>query len=120
MNMQILFRRKTVDDELTERPDDDVDVWVAENGNTTDVTPFVVDSHAQFPYFEETMADLVESIIGPYVVKKRAELGLPPLQHALLIVDGTGSHRRPKFKEACRKYNIGKKLFCPLAFEFDF
>ena len=40
-------------DELNERPDDNIDAWVAENGNTTD----------------ETKADLVESAIVPHIVK---------------------------------------------------
>ena len=51
--MQIIFRRKTVPDELNERPNDDNDACVAEYGNTTD----------------ETMADLVESAIVPHIVK---------------------------------------------------
>ena len=40
-------------DELNERPDDNIDAWVAENGNTTD----------------ETKADLVESAIVPHIEK---------------------------------------------------
>ena len=73
--MQIIFRRKTVPDEMHERPDDNIDAWVAENGNTTD----------------ETMADLVKSAIVPHIVKYG---GAPNgEQRALFILDGAGSQK---------------------------
>ena len=85
--MQILFRRKTVPDELNERDDDGIDAWVAENGNTTD----------------ETMADLVETILVPHI---RKHGGGPNGRRTLFIVDGAGSHKGPLFKAACRRNNI--------------
>ena len=88
--MQIIFRRKTVPDELNERPDDNIDVWVAENGNTTD----------------ETMADLVESAIVPHIVKYGG--GPDGEQRALFILDGAGSHKVEGglFFAACARNNI--------------
>ena len=85
--MQILFRRKTVPDELNERADDGIDVWVAENGNTTD----------------ETMADLVDTILVPHMLKHG---GGPNGRRTLFIVDGAGSHKGPLFKGACKRNNI--------------
>ena len=89
LKMQLIFRRKTVPDELNERPDDDIDAWVAENGNTTD----------------ETMADLVESVLVPHLKKHGGGPGRGKLR-ALFIVDGAGSHKGPLFKAACARNNI--------------
>ena len=88
--MQVEFRRKTVPDELNERPDDGIDAWVSENGNTTD----------------ETMADLVESIIVPHIVKYGG--GENGTQRTLFILDGAGSHRVEGglFFAACARHNI--------------
>ena len=85
--MQILFRRKTVPDELNERQDDGIHAWVAENGNTTD----------------ETMADLVETILLPHILKHG---GGPRGRRTLFIVDGAGSHKGPLFKATCKRNNI--------------
>ena len=77
-------------DELNERPDDNIDAWVAENGNTTD----------------ETMADLVESAIVPHIVKYGG--GPDGKQRALFILDGAGSHKVEGglFFAACARNNI--------------
>jgi len=89
LEMQILFRRKTVPDELNERPEDNIHAWVAENGNTTD----------------ETMADLVNTILLPHLLKHGGGPGVGK-RRTLFIVDGAGSHKGSLFKSACRKNNI--------------
>ena len=95
LKAQVLFRRKTVPDELNDRPEDDIDCWVlfaqyhfcllevAENGNTTD----------------ETMADLVESVVVPHI--RKFGRGAGGTQRALFILDGTGSHKGPTLKTVC-------------------
>ena len=88
---EIIFRRKTVPDCLNERPDDDIDVWVASNGNTTGTT----------------MVDFIKSIVIPYAQKKRKLLGLSEDARVLLIVDGAGSHKKPIFKTICSVNKIG-------------
>lgn len=85
--IQVLFRRKTVPPELDTRPEDGMDVWVAEKGNTTD----------------KTMADLVVSILVPYLQRHGGGPGGDP---SLFIVDGAGSHKGELFKKACRANNI--------------
>ena len=77
-------------DELNERPDGNIDAWVAENGNTTD----------------ETMADLVESAIVPHIVKYGG--GPNGEQRALFILDGAGSDKVEGglFFAACARNNI--------------
>ena len=52
LKLQILFRRQTMPKELDERPDDNIDVWVASKSNTTD----------------ETMADLVPYLFEVTVI----------------------------------------------------
>ena len=63
-------------DELNERPDDDIDVWMCENGNTTD----------------ETMADLVESIIVPHIEKHGG--GRNGTKRTLFIIDAAAASHK--------------------------
>ena len=89
MKAQVLFRRKTVPDELNKRPDDNLDVWVAENGNTT----------------EETMIDFVENVIVPHAKQYGGGPGRNK-NRVLWIIDGASSHKTEALKAICKRNNI--------------